>query len=256
MKRLLGILFCIFISTGAFADDAFDFDSYEITDSDGGDLTSMDISINSDAVPAAVSSFDIAGIMLGMPFEDVQTLFFKGNGLYSPRQKNSIIYTIPTDWKYNLDYECREQGIVIPSKLDRCIKTLARNRGLLYASQLYLERKSTGEKITVYFTSNATDNLVWRVVYENDVNDVPGDDPKFENQREKKILSFWQSVLDKYGVPNSDTDKWVTSDNAYDPMMTAYYGMLDLVDNGRNSSDAAKNVQDARENFQAKPYAF
>lgn len=256
MMRFLGIIFGVFISTGVFAADPFNFDEYTITDSDGGDLTSANVSINADATAADVSSFDIAGIMLGMPFDDVQTLFFRGNGLYSPRQKNSIIYTIPTDWKYNLDYECREQGIIIPSQLEQCIKTLARNRGLMYASQLHLERKNTGEKITVYFTSNATDNLVWRVVYENDVNDVPGDDPKFENQRQKKILAFWQSVLDKYGVPNSDTDKWVSSDNAYDPMMTAYYGMLDLVDNGRNSSDAAKNVQGARENFQAKPYAF
>lgn len=256
MMRFLGIIFGVFISTGVFAADPFNFDEYTITDSDGGDLTSANVSINADATAADVSAFDIAGIMLGMPFDDVQTLFFRGNGLYSPRQKNSIIYTIPTDWKYNLDYECREQGIIIPSQLEQCIKTLARNRGLMYASQLHLERKNTGEKITVYFTSNATDNLVWRVVYENDVNDVPGDDPKFENQRQKKILAFWQSVLDKYGVPNSDTDKWVSSDNAYDPMMTAYYGMLDLVDNGRNSSDAAKNVQGARENFQAKPYAF
>lgn len=39
-------------------------------------------------------------------------------------------------------------------------------------------------------------------------------------------------------------------------MMTAYYGSLDLVDMGRYSADVAKNIQAARENFQAKPYAF
>ena len=49
---------------------------------------------------------------------------------------------------------------------------------------------------------------------------------------------------------------WISTNNAYDPMMTAYYGSLDLVDNGLNASDMAKNVQQARENFQAKPYAF
>jgi len=38
--------------------------------------------------------------------------------------------------------------------------------------------------------------------------------------------------------------------------MTAYYGALDLVDQGRNATDQAKNVNDARENFKAKPYAF
>ena len=160
------------------------------------------------------------------------------------------------DWKYNLDYECRQQNIYIPSELDQCIKTLARNRGLLYASELHLERSTTGEKITVYFTSNATENTVWRIVYVNDVNDVEGAAEKFENQRQKKILAFWQGVLDKYGAPNSGADQWISSGNAYDPMMTAYYGSLDLVDLGLNASDAAKNVQNARENFRAKPYAF
>ena len=71
-----------------------------------------------------------------------------------------------------------------------------------------------------------------------------------------KILAFWQHVLDKYGAPNSGTDHWISSTNSYDPMLIAYYGALDLVDNGRNASDLAKNIQDARENFQVKPYAF
>ena len=126
----------------------------------------------------------------------------------------------------------------------------------MYASELHLLRSNTGETITVYFTSNATDNLVWRVVYKNDVDELEGSAEKFENQRQKKILAFWQNVLDKYGAPNSGTDKWITTSNAYDPMMTAYYGALDLVDQGRNASDQAKNINDARENFKAKPYAF
>jgi hypothetical protein len=119
-----------------------------------------------------------------------------------------------------------------------------------------LERQETGEKVEVYFTSNATENVVWRVIYKNDVNEVEGNNEKFENQRQKKILAFWQGVLDKYGAPNSSSDKWLSTGNAYDPMMTAYYGSLDLVDMGHNASDAAKNVNDAHENFRAKPYAF
>ena len=94
------------------------------------------------------------------------------------------------------------------------------------------------------------------MVYKNDVDELEGSAEKFENQRQKKILAFWQNVLDKYGAPNSGTDKWITTSNAYDPMMTAYYGALDLVDQGRNASDQAKNINDARENFKAKPYAF
>lgn len=236
--------------------DSFDFDDFAIVDSDDADITMDSVALNPGAKPANVGSFDIAGVYLGMPFDDVQTLFFKTKGLYAPRAKNSIIYTIAPDWKYNLDYECRQQNIVVPAELEKCINSLARNRGLLYASELHLVRENTGETLVVYFTSNATDNLVWQVEYNNDVNDLEGAADKFENQRQKKILAFWQSVLDKYGAPNSGTDKWLSTDNAYDPMLTAYYGALVLVDNGRNATDAAKNVQQARENFRSKPYAF
>ncbi len=257
MKKYFSTLFILvnlITPISAFAEDAFD--DFAIVSSSDADITTDSVSLNMGADPAPVETFDIAGIMLGMPFEDVQNLFLRNKGLYSPRPNNSIIYTIVPDWKYNLDYECRQQGVVIPDKLEKCINSLARKRGLLYASEFHLIRENTGETITVYFTSNATDNVVWRVLYNNDVNELEGAHEKFANQREKKILAFWQNVLDKYGNPNSDTDKWISSDNAYDPMMTAYYGSLDLIDNGRNASDASLNVQQARENFRAKPYAF
>lgn len=256
-KFVLCSLLFAFCAMPVVADeDPFSFENFAIVDSDDADLTTDEVSLNPESRIANVGAFDIAGVYLGMPFEDVQTLFFKAKYLYTPRRKDSIVYTIHKDWKYNLDYECREQKIYVPEKLEKCINTLARARGLLYASELHLVRETTGETIDIYFTSNATDNVVWRVVYKNDVNELPGANEKFENQRQKKILSFWQGVLDKYGVPNAGTDKWISSTNAYDPVMTAYYGSLDLVDMGRNANDSAKNVNDARENFRAKPYAF
>ena len=236
-------------------DDPFDFDNFAIADSVDADVTTTSYSINAGSWPRAVESFDIAGIMLGMGFDDVRTLFADG-GLYAPRQNDAVVYTISPDWRYNLDYECRQQNIFVPDQLEQCIRTLAQNRGLLYASEYHLVRELTGETIDVYFTSNATDNVVWRILYNNDVNEVEGDAAKFADQRQKKILNFWSGVVDKYGTPNSGTDKWLTSNNAYDPMMTAYYGALELVDNGRYANDAAANVSGARENFPAKPYAF
>lgn len=259
MIKKVCILFGILISAlpVAYADeDSMDFDNFAVTDSGDVDITMENVDLNDDSDIANVGGFDIAGIMLGMSFDDVYTIFARDRGLYSPRKKDSVIYSIHQDWKYNLDYECRQQGTVIPAELDKCIKTLARNRGLLYASEFHLVRENTGETIVVYFTSNATDNVVWRVVYNNDVNEIEGDAEKFTKQRENKILAFWQNVLDKYGAPNSGTDKWISSTNSYDPMMTAYYGALDLTDNGRRATDFAKNIQTARENFKAKPYAF
>lgn len=256
MIKKLSIFLLVCLATfGARADD-FDFSEFAITDAGDSDFLLDSVTLNTDNTGVAVEGFDIAGVMLGMGYDDVETLFYKDRGLYVPRKKNSIVYSIHKDWKYNLDYECRQNGIYIPEKLEQCIKSLAKNRGLLYASEMHLVRESTGETLDVYFTSNATDNVVWRVVYNNDVNELEGDADKFENQREKKILVFWQGVLDKYGAPNSGSDKWVSSDNPYDPLMTAYYGTLDLVDNGRRTTDESANIQQARENFKAKSYAF
>ncbi len=262
MKNMYRIFSMVILATAIVTmpvmadDDPFALENYAVVDSDVPDITADGISINMDSGTANVATFDIAGIMLGMSFDDVYDLIMHGEALYVPRRQNSIIYTMHPDWKYNLDYECRQQGVFVPAELEKCINGLARSRGLLYASELHLMRDSTGEEITVYFTSNATDNQVWRVMYTNDVDEVEGTAEKFENQRQKKILNFWQSVLDKYGAPNSGADKWATSGNAYDPMMTAYYGGLELIDRGRQATDSAKNVSQSRENFQTKPYAF
>jgi len=227
-----------------------------ISDPEPVEFDSAPLVLNDGVGYYPISNFDISGVYLDMPFEDVQTLFFKRKSLYSPRKKNSIIFTLTSDWRVNLDYECTQQGIYVPSELEKCILSAARKRGLLYPAELHLVRESTGETIDIYFTSNATENVVWRVVYKNDVNDMPGSAEKFSQQRDNKIMVFWQEVVEKYGQPNSGNDKWVSSTNSFDPMLTAYYGMLELTDQGIMATDTAKNASDARENFRAKPYAF
>lgn len=225
------------------------------TDDTDVDCSIKTVSIDYGDSSLAVGGFDIAGIMLGMNFEDAMYAA-RTSGLYSNRKKNSVIYSIHPEWKYNLDYECRRQNIFVPSELERCINSLARRRGVLYASELHLVRESTGETIDVFFTSNATDNRVWKIIYKNDADQQDGDDEKFANQRDKKILTWWRGVLDKYGAPNSGASIWATSDNAFDPMMTAYFGELDLIDCGRHTEDSSMNIRQSQDYFAAKPYAF
>ncbi|MBP5794585.1 MAG: hypothetical protein J6W41_01030 [Alphaproteobacteria bacterium] len=243
------------------ADAFMDSNNTDITYSDSGDdnefiTDSGNTTLNDGASLINVANFDIAGIMLGMNFEDVYNLYHEHNNLYAPRKRNSLVYTIPTDWKYNLDYECRQSGVVQPNKLEKCIRSLAQNRGLLYVSEIHLERVKTGEKIDVFLTSNATDNVVYRIVYSNDVEKLEGNNPKFADQRDKRRLAFWKNVVAKYGTPNSGVDTWITSTNSYDPKMTAYYDSLDLMNLGQQATDIAAAAEQSRENFRAKPYAF
>lgn len=261
-RKFLFTLLFVFLPCFAIALDGDDFDmsgdDIIIETGGGADNTIFelpDITLNNDMGLVNVSEFDIAGIMLGMSFDDVYNLFADG-GLYAPRHKNSIIYTIPQEWRFNLDYECRQQGIVIPAELSKCINSLARSRGLLYASEYHLNRSSTGETIDVYFTSNASDNVVYQIKYKNDIDTLEGANEKFSNQREKKLLSFWQNVLNKYGQPNAGETTWVSSTNKYDPMMTAGPGTLELMDMGIAFSDLVVSEKQSRANFKTKPYAF
>ena len=250
--------------TEVFASGTNESIGYADSDDESQDVV-MDVpasTLNSGAELVNVADFDIAGIMLGMPFEDVYNIYHDKTALYTLRRRNGLVYTIPQDWKYNLDYECRQRGILQPEKLESCIRGLARNRGLLYVSEIHLERVKTGETIDVYLTSNATDNVVYRVVYNNDADETEGvDNPdgkyrRFADQREKKLLAFWKHVVQKYGTPNAGQDTWLASTNAYDPKMIAYYGSLDLVDESRHAMDVAQAAKQSSENFRAKPYAF
>ena len=64
------------------------------------------------------------------------------------------------------------------------------------------------------------------------------------------------NAIDKYGVPNSGTARWASSDNSFDPMMSAYSGELELIDCGKYTEDSSLNVQQSQDNFAAEPYAF
>ena len=73
----LSMIFSLAAPVAFAATDDFDFNNFAIVDSGDADLTMSGVSINAGAKPITVNNFDIAGIMLGMSFEDVENLFFK-----------------------------------------------------------------------------------------------------------------------------------------------------------------------------------
>ena len=93
MKKYIGILIGlnILIAGPALSEDmSFDFNDF----TDDGSLITETVDLNSGADVASVGGFDIAGIMLGMSFDDIYGLFFQNKGLYAPRKENSVIYKL------------------------------------------------------------------------------------------------------------------------------------------------------------------
>ncbi|MFQ6778435.1 MAG: hypothetical protein ACLRFI_04075 [Alphaproteobacteria bacterium] len=251
----ISVLFCC---NYVYADDEYYdefYDESSVEYSDDNVIIPQDRGLNDGADLLNVADFDIAGVMLGMQFEDVYHLFSDG-GLYTPRKKNSVIYSIPDQWRYNLDYECRQQGTIIPADLEKCVKSLAKNRGLLYAAEYHLVRESTNETIDVFFTSNASDNKVYKIIYKNDTNEQEGEGEKFADQRKKRLKNFWKNVIDKYGAPNSGDDVWISDTNGSEPFMMIWPGQLELVNNGLKNRDSVTSVTQSTEYFKMKPYAF
>ena len=81
MRIRLGFFLAMLLSTAGImpvwaATDEFDFSNFAITESGDADLNASSVSLNPGAEPITVNNFDIAGLMLGMSFEDVETLFF------------------------------------------------------------------------------------------------------------------------------------------------------------------------------------
>ena len=84
-------------------DDLSEFAIVDDVDNDADDMNLDMVTLNPGADVVNVRQFDIAGIMLGMNYDEINNLFFTNGGLYAPRRNNSIVYTINKDLKYNLD---------------------------------------------------------------------------------------------------------------------------------------------------------
>ena len=114
IKKLLFLIslcfvaFAPIISVADDFEDDFDFDDdYSVieTSDEDTDVNVDGVSLNSGAGSVDVKHFDIAGVMLGMNYEEIYNLFFNNSSLYAPKKKNSIVYTINKEWNYNLDYD-------------------------------------------------------------------------------------------------------------------------------------------------------
>ena len=147
------------------------------------------------------SVFDIAGVMLRMSLDQTErTLQNRGF------RKVNARFQIPNFIKWRNEESCRNEGVVGYERLEACVIDKAKKDGHQYLQYLKYVKYDTKEEMEVYFTSNFTENKVYKIVYRSRIASITGNSPKAVYIRNIKIYDFWKRINQKYGQPDNKTN--------------------------------------------------
>ena len=147
------------------------------------------------------SVFDISGVMLRMNLKQVErTLENRGF------RRINAKFEIPNFIKWRNEETCRNQGIVGYERLEACVISMAKKDGHQYLQYIKYAKFDSKEEIEVYFTSNFTENKVYKIVYKSTIASITGNSPKATYIRNIKVYDFWKKINQKYGQPDNKTN--------------------------------------------------
>lgn len=170
------------------------------------------------------SVFDISGVMLRMNLKQVEHIL-ENRGFRRINAK----FQIPNFIKWRNEETCRNEGVVGYEKLEACVITKAKKDNHQYLQYLKYAKFDSKEEIEVYFTSNFTENKVYKIVYDSRIADITGNSPKAVYIRNIKVYDFWKKMNQKYGNPDNKTNvTWGLGGNK--PFLKASTGHLLLED--------------------------
>ena len=171
------------------------------------------------------SVFDISGVMLRMTRPQAEAAMLK-RGFKMVSQK----FEIPNFIRWRYEEQCRNAGVVGYERLASCVVTAAKEHNHQFVQSEKFIKYDTKEEITITYTSNFTNNKVYRVVYRSNINQkYRGGSQKNQYLRDIQIYDFWRRINQKYGVPDNKEDViWGMGGNK--PFMRASTGSLFLED--------------------------
>ena len=170
------------------------------------------------------SVFDISGLMLRMSKQQIEQTM-QNRGFQKVHEK----FEIPNFIRWRNEEKCRAHGVVGYERLMNCVAETAQKNGHKYTQLLKFSKFDTKEHISVYFTSNFTNNKVYKIIYKSMSQTITGNSAKAIYLRNVKIYDFWKKVNQKYGAPdNKDEVIWGLGGNK--PYMQASSGYLVLED--------------------------
>ncbi len=146
------------------------------------------------------SVFDISGVMLRMSLKQAErTLENRGF------RKINAKFQIPNFIKWRNEEDCRNEGVVGYERIEACVISKAKKEKHEYLQYLKYAKFDSKEEIEVYFTSNFTENKVYKINYNSRIADINGNSPKAIYIRNIKVYDFWKKINQKYGKPDNKT---------------------------------------------------
>lgn len=183
-----------------------------------------------------VRQFDIEGFYLGITPQAV---------LQQAKQKKYFVAKIkkslPLFQTSYYETLCRQSGIRVPEMVRACIRQYARQNKQDYIEEIVLTKKATKESFYFTFTSPATGNEAYQIIYQtkgdNSLNFMQTNLLKKLNRRE----AFFNAVFEMYGYPDDSKELiWGAKEDAYMQVSmtgSAYDATIRLVDMQLSNED-------------------
>ncbi len=165
-----------------------------------------------------VHQFDISGFMLGMtPDEVIENAEEVG---YRVTQVKKGIPLFRTSF---YEQNCRDANVHRPELIRQCIVNQARSDEVHYISSITLARKATKEYMQILFTSLATDNVAYKIFYENKGDASLNFTRRNLAKKLRRKEAFWNLMFETYGLPD-DSEKLIWGDLQSAYMQAAMQG--------------------------------
>lgn len=165
-----------------------------------------------------VRGFELAGLSLGMtPDEVIQTASEEG---YIITKVQKALPLFRTSY---YEHKCRNAKVYRPEILRDCIMSQAKADEVEYISSLTFAKKPTKEYIQVLFSSNATDNVAFKIYYENEGDNSLTMTQKNLAKQLRRKEAFWRMLFETYGLPD-DSEQIIWGDPQKTYMQATMHG--------------------------------
>lgn len=202
-----------------------------------------------------VRGFAVSGMTLGMTPEEVDEVA-DTEGFQLVRAQRGITL-FRTSYYEHL---CRNAKVYVLDRLRDCIRAQARADQQEYISSMTFKKPETKEYIQVLFSSPATDNVSYKIYYENEGDNSLTLTQKNLAKQLRRKDAFWRLMFETYGLPDdSELIIWGDPQKSYMQATmqgTAYNAYIVLEDKEIQDEDYFAQEEEARDLTYKTPFSF